>query len=130
MYPYDPPEWRIRYRPRYWLGHLDREKQNFEFKLGNGQHKHLLQEIRQSKQDYSRDTTLLLEGLLKTDRRYYHALKRQLDDQYNKIIQTKLLQLNKLVNYQEKSFIDERKIMEALKVTRKKYLRLQRYILM
>lgn len=108
---------------------LEREKRKFETKLVNGGHKHLLEEIRQSKKDYSKDTILLIEGLLKTDGNYYHALKRQLDDQYNKIIQGKLLQLNKLVNMQEKSYIDERKIIGILKEYRKKYLRLQRYIL-
>ena len=108
---------------------LKREKRKFESKLVNGQHKYLLEEIRQSKKDYSRDTILLIEGLLKTEGNYYYTLRRQLDDQYNKIIQSKLLQLNKLVNMQEKVFIDERKIMGLLKEYRKKYLRLQRYIL-
>lgn len=108
---------------------LESEKQRYEYKLGNGKHKYLLEEIRQSKLDYRNDTALLLDGLSKIDRRYYCALKQQLDDQYNRIIQTKLLQLNKLVNHQENIVIDEKKFIDALKVTRKKYLRLQRYIL-
>ncbi len=108
---------------------MELEKQKYENKLENGQHQFLLQEIHQSKQDYRRDAVLLMQGLLKTDRRYYHLLRRQLDDQYNKIIQNKLLQLNKLINYQDKMPIDEREFINALKETRRKYLRLQRYIL-
>ena len=108
---------------------LESKRQKFEQKLVHGQHKQLLQEIRQSKKNYSKDTILLLEGLLKTEGNYYHALKAQLDDQYNKIIQTKILQLNELVNYQDRVIIDERTIMGELKEYRKKYLRLQRYIL-
>ena len=108
---------------------LEGKKQKFEQKLVHGQHKQLLQEIRQSKKNYSKDTILLLEGLLKTEGNYYHTLKAQLDDQYNKIIQTKILKLNELVNYQERVIIDERKILSELKEYRKKYLRLQRYVL-
>lgn len=104
------------------------EKIKFEDKLVNGQQKVLLQQIRQSRKNYSRDTILLLKGLLETEGNYYHALKQQLDDQYNKIIQDKLLQLNKIVNMQSKVFIDERKVLNELKEYRKKYLRLQRYV--
>lgn len=108
---------------------LEFKKEKLEQKLTTGLHKNLLHEIRQSKQNYSRDTILLIEGLLKTDGFYFHSLKRQLDDHYNKIIQPKLLELNKLVNFQEKDFIDEKKVKEIVKSCRKQYLRLQRYIL-
>lgn len=106
------------------------EKQRFEDKISTGQHKQLLKEIRQSKEDYQRDTHLLIEGLLKTNGSYYRTIRRQLDEQYNRIIQSKLVKLNELVNKQEDVLIDEKMIINALKETRRKYLRLQRYILM
>lgn len=107
---------------------LENEKSKFEHKLLNGEQKILLKEIRQSRNNYSRDNVLLLKGLLQTDSNCYYTLKQQLDFQYNQIIQDKLLQLNKIVNFQGKVFMDERKIMGDLKDYRKKYLRLQRYV--
>lgn len=106
------------------------KKLKFEHKLDDGQHKYLFEAIQQSKQNHRRDTLLLVQGLLKSDGKYYHSLKRQLDDQYDKIIQTKLFQLNQLVNNYERVYIDEREIMIQLKEFRRKYLRLQRYVLM
>ena len=107
---------------------FQQEKQKFEHKLLNGEQKVLLQEIRQSRKDYSRDNVLLLKGLLQTDGNYYHTLKQQLDTQYNSMIQDKLLKLNQIVNVQGKVFLDERKIMSDLKEYRKRYLRLQSFV--
>lgn len=109
---------------------LEAKRNKFEHKLDDGQHKYLFEAIQQSKQNHRRDTLLLVQGLLKTDGKFYHSLKRQLDDQYDKIIQTKLFQLNQLVNNYERVYIDEREVMIQLKEFRRKYLRLQRYVLM
>ena len=108
---------------------LEREKRKYEHKLQKGEQKILLEELRQSRNNYSKDTILLIQGLLETEGNYYHMLKGQLEEQYNQIIQNKLVQLNKLVNMQEKVLIDEQKVKNILKEQRKKFIKNKKYIL-
>ena len=62
--------------------------------------------MHQQFQEYKKDTILLLEGLLQTDGINYFQIKKQLDEQYRLLMKIKILELNKLVNVQEQSFLD------------------------
>lgn len=89
---------------------LEREKRKNEQKVINKEHARLLKELRELRSNYKKDVILLLEGLLKTEGDYYYSLKGQLDEQYNKEIENKVIVINKLVNMQKIFYLDINKI--------------------
>ena len=104
------------------LEDLEREKRKCETKLQLSKRDSLLVHLKEKRLEYQKDTIMLITGLLKSESDYYQQLKTQLDDQYNHFIQEKLVAISKLVNIQEKVFIDEYKINKLIKNYKHKIL--------
>ena len=107
---------------------LEREKRKTEVKLQKKDQKFLVEELRESREFYRKDTIMLIEGLLQTDGDYFQMLRTQLDDQYRQMIQSKLIQINKLVNLQEKTFIDDKRVYEMIEDFKKTNKKLFRFL--
>ena len=103
---------------------LEREKRKNEQKVINKEHARLLKKLSELSSNYQKDLILLLEGLLKTEGDYYYSLKGQLDEQYNKEIENKVIRINKLVNMQEASYLDTNKIKILIESYKKDNIRL------
>ncbi len=63
---------------------------------------------------YQKDTILLLEGLLETNGVNYFQIKSQLDTQYRLFLNEKVIEINKLFNFNDKSLNNESQIKELL----------------
>ena len=103
---------------------LEREKRKNEQKVINKEHARLLKKLSELSSNYQKDLILLLEGLLKTEGDYYYSLKGQLDEQYNKEIENKVIRINKLVNMQEAFYLDTNKIKILIESYKKDNIRL------
>ena len=106
------------------LEDLAREQRKCESKLQRSRREQLLQELKEEQHQYQKDTILLIQGLLQTEGDYFYQLKSQLDEQYNHFIQEKVVAISKLINIQEKVFIDETKIKGLIDRIRQKSMRL------
>ena len=89
---------------------LQRELRKCESKFQQSKRDKLLTALKEERMEYQKDTILLIEGLLQTKGDYYNLLKTQLDEQYSQFIKEKLIAISKLINMNEKVFIDENKI--------------------
>jgi hypothetical protein len=107
---------------------LEREKRKHEVLEGREEQRQLMTQLQEQKEDYRKDITLLIEGLLETEGNYYTKLRPQLDDLYRRMIQEKLVKLNKLVNLQEKFVLDEERLQNMISGYSKEVLKIQKHI--
>ena len=99
---------------------LDRERRKFHVKLQKNVKKKLLTALHEEKREYTKDTIMLLEGLLEMEEINYYLIKTQLDEQYREFIQEKIIGLSKLVNMNEKMLIDKEKLGQTIQEYKKK----------
>jgi hypothetical protein len=107
---------------------LEREKRKHEVLEGREEQRILMTQLQEQKDEYRKDITLLIEGLLETEGNYYTKLRPQLDEVYRRMIQEKLVKLNKLVNLQEKFVLDEERLRTMMSGFTKELLKIRKHI--
>lgn len=109
---------------------LEREKRKITVKIQKAHQTHIIDQLQLQFQEYKKDTILLLKGLLQTEEINYYGIKNQLDEQYRLFMKDKIIEVSKLANLQEKTYIDQEfitKLIQTYSIQNSKLLKKIKY---